>query len=134
MLQRLLAIVVLGLLAWAPARAETYKWVDERGVVNYSNSPAAGKSTRVEERLSTYQSPPLQAAVANRAPDYEWLQRQRIMAQMAAAKQVPADCGYRVDCSDAYWPAYGYAYAPVIAVRAAHRGALRTRGLRSSFR
>ena len=134
MLQRVLATAVIGLLAWAPARAETYKWVDERGVVNYSNSPAPGKGTRVEDRLSTYQSPPLQAALASRAPDYEWLQRQRIMAQMAAAKPLPADCGYRVDCSDSYWPAYGYAYAPLVAVRASHRGAPRARGLRSSFR
>ena len=122
MLQRLLVTAVFAMLAWAPARAETYKWVDERGVVNYSNSPAPGKSTRVEERLSTYQSPPLQPALISRAPDYEWLQRQRIMAQMAASKPLPADCGYRVDCRDGYLAgAYAYPYLPIVVRSRAHR-------------
>ena len=47
------------ILASAPAAAELYKWVDERGVTNYSNEPpadskAAKKLARIENRLSVY--------------------------------------------------------------------------------
>ena len=85
------------------AGAVTYKWVDERGVVNYSNSPPAAatagrKLARVEDRVSTYESDPalLRAAAARAAmprPDYaevEWLQRQRLMAERQAAQQAYA--------------------------------------------
>ena len=55
------AILVL-LLVLAPAfaaAAELYKWIDEKGVTNYSNAPPArtpdGKpATLVEDRLSVY--------------------------------------------------------------------------------
>ena len=121
MLQRFIAALVLGWLASAPAWAETFKWVDERGVVNYSNSPAPGRSTRVEDRISTYESPPVQSIAINRAPDYEWLQRQRIMMEMAA-RQAPAVCGYRVDCREGYGPgAYAYPFVPVVVGSRAHR-------------
>ena len=125
-MQRIVAIVVLAGLASvaAQARAETFKWVDERGVVNYSNRPSPGKtaSSLVEDRISTYESPPLNPVALARAPDYEWLQRQRIMAEMAAAKPAPADCGYRVDCRDGYFSgAYGYPFVPVVATRRAPR-------------
>ena len=47
------------LVAIAPASAELYKWVDERGVTNYSNTPppnpaAAKKLTGVENKISVY--------------------------------------------------------------------------------
>ena len=51
---------LLALLAGAPASAaEMYKWVDDNGVVNYSNTPPpktkSGKPpTIVEDRVSTY--------------------------------------------------------------------------------
>lgn len=60
-----------GALLWAalsaalPATAQQmYKWVDERGVVSYSNSPPpsagkAGKVDVVEERVSVYTPDPL---------------------------------------------------------------------------
>jgi len=110
--------------AGAQAHAETFKWVDERGVVNYSNQPSPGKagsSTLVEDRISTYQSPPLHAVELNRAPDYEWLQRQRIMAEIAASKAAAGDCSYRVDCRDPYLTSYGYPLVPVVVTRRAHR-------------
>jgi len=122
------ALLLLLAAAWAlPAGAETFKWVDEHGVVNYSNNPppvaAAGrKLARVEDRVSTYESDPaLLRAVAARAaaprPDYaeiEWLQRQRYMMQQAAAQQAYAgECDYGSDCRPAYYPYY----APVAFVR-----------------
>ena len=56
----LIAALAASLLASAPAFAgELYKWVDERGVVNYSNEPPpktkGGKpASVVEDRLSVY--------------------------------------------------------------------------------
>jgi hypothetical protein len=47
------------LSATAPASAELYKWVDERGVTNYSNEPPPAAATvkklaRVEDKISVY--------------------------------------------------------------------------------
>ncbi len=54
-----LAIVLVAILAGAPAFAQVYKWVDERGVTNYSNQPpadpkAAKELALVEDRISVY--------------------------------------------------------------------------------
>src|SRR4051812_34211334 len=84
---RLLALTVALLPA---AHAETYKWVDARGVVNYSNTPppAAAKATQgVAERVSIIESDPaLKRAAWSHSPyelmlQQEWLQRQRLMAE-----------------------------------------------------
>ena len=110
MLRALLAL----LLAAAPlAQAETYKWVDERGVVNYSNAPppdsakGAAPAQTVPDRISSYQTDPVtnQSIEIYRRLDanqQEWLQRQYLMAMQAAA--TPAADTY----SDYYYPAYGY--------------------------
>ena len=109
------------LLAAMPlAQAQTYKWVDERGVVNYSNTPppAAAKSVQpVEERISVYASePPVAqgAAVERRlaALDAEWLQRQRLMAAAAYAPPAPSyDESYRIGSY------YGPYILPVVTLR-----------------
>jgi hypothetical protein len=88
---------LLLLLLLAPlAQAQTYKWVDERGVVNYSNTPppAATKAQPVEDRISVYASEPTIAhsvSVEQRlaALEAEWLQRQRLMAYAAATPPAP---------------------------------------------
>jgi hypothetical protein len=85
---RLLALT----LALIPAaRAETYKWVDERGVVNYSNTPppATAKATQgIADRISIIESDPALRKAAYSPPSpyelmqqQEWLQRQRLMAE-----------------------------------------------------
>lgn len=130
---RLIFPALFALALAAPAGAETFKWVDEHGVVNYSNNPppaakAATKLARVEERISTYESDPaLLRVVAARAatprPDYaeiEWLQRQRFMMERQAAQQAygGGDCDYRSDCRPGYLPSGYYPfYAPVAFVR-----------------
>jgi hypothetical protein len=50
------ALLIAATVLCAPAAAaELYKWVDERGVTNYSNTPPAGKPAAVvEDRLSIY--------------------------------------------------------------------------------
>jgi hypothetical protein len=121
------------------AHADTYKWVDANGVVNYSNTPPpeAGKAQTIADRVSSYQAEP---AVANPIDVYrrldadqrDWLQRQQIMAMQPAAP-APVDDYYGAT----YYPAYGYAHSrrafrPVvfnavraIAPRPAPRAALR---------
>lgn len=113
-----LALMLL-VLAAPLAHAQTYKWVDERGVVNYSNTPPpnAAKAQPVEDRISVYASDPVIAqpgAVDRRlaALDAEWLQRQQLMAYAAAAApQAPVYDDYRM----------GSYYAPYILPAVAHR-------------
>jgi hypothetical protein len=115
---RLLPVLLIGCAAFA--HAETYKWVDERGVTNYSNNPPpAAKSAKavqqVEERISYYEPDPgLKAAAARPLrPSFseaEWLQRQQIMAMRTAYPDCSwpystAGCG-NGQYSDAYYPAY----------------------------
>ena len=113
MVRTALVLIALG----APlAQAETYKWVDEKGVVNYSNTPPpnASKAATVPDRISNYTPDRsiTQAIDVDRrldAAETEWLQRQWLMAM----KQVPA-------------PAADYppAYYPAVAVFAARRSVL----------
>jgi hypothetical protein len=54
-----LLTVIAAVLAAGSAVAHTYKWVDERGVTNYSNVPppklkGTTKVVQVEERISAY--------------------------------------------------------------------------------
>ena len=96
-------LFALTLILLAPAlRAETYKWVDERGVVNYSNTPppsaAKAGARQVANRVSTYESDPgfRQAAAASIPTPYEgmlhqeWMQRQRLMAESQNLDKVVA--------------------------------------------
>ena len=119
-LSTMVRFALLLLAALAPlAQAQTYKWVDERGVVNYSNTPppAGAKSAQqVEERISVYASaPPLAqpTAVDRRlaALEAEWLQRQRLMAAAAYAPPAPLYDDYRIGSY------YGPYLIPVVAVR-----------------
>jgi hypothetical protein len=124
-MRRLLALTFL--LASA-AHAETYKWVDERGVVNYSNTPpaAAAKAAQpIAERVSTYETDPsLKREIAYTIPSsyeqmlqQEWLQRQRLMAERQNVQTI-----YENPAEPVYYPsAYPGYYYPVASVRAVHR-------------
>jgi hypothetical protein len=110
------------------ACAELYKWVDERGVTNYSNQPpadpkAAKKLAHVEDRVSVYtpDRPLLQAVEAaqvqrnsraanERVANLErQLESERRARQYAAAAQAAADpCAGNLNC-DGY---YGGGYYP----------------------
>ena len=112
----MLRIFIALLVAAAPlAHAETYKWVDERGVVNYSNAPPATGATpsvaqAIPERISSYTTDPQtsNAVVVYRRLDanqQEWLQRQYLMAMQAqAAPQSAANDYY----APYYYPGYSY--------------------------
>lgn len=132
-MRRLLA---LAFLAASAAHAETYKWVDQNGVVNYSNTPppaAAKNAQTITERVSTYElDPALRQAVAYGPSPYEqmlqqeWLQRQRLMAERQNVQTI-YDNG-PVDPYGTYYRS-GY-YYPVNTVRPVVRG--RNNGVRVS--
>lgn len=100
---RVLAAFALLLLSAAPLGAQTYKWVDGRGVTNYSNAPppeaAGAEAAPIEERVSTLPTDPefvkqvaaMRERAARRAEleEMEWLQRQQILAMRAAAPPPP---------------------------------------------
>ncbi|MFL6574480.1 MAG: DUF4124 domain-containing protein, partial [Burkholderiales bacterium] len=98
------------------------KWVDERGVVNYSNTPpssAAEKMQPVADRISISDPDPRpQRAIAYGPSPYElmaqqeWLQRQRLMA--TAQYQQPTYAAYPYN-DNAY--GYPYYYGPAFAAR-----------------
>jgi hypothetical protein len=110
-------LLALAFLTLSTAHAETYKWVDEKGVVNYSNTPppAAAKAAQtVAERVSTYElDPALRQAVAYGPSPYEqmlqqeWLQRQRLMAERQNVQTIyenPVE-PYRAAYPGYYYPA-----------------------------
>ena len=125
-----IAFLVLSLLAGA-AHAELYKWVDERGVVNYSNAPPADAkqakvAQHVEERVSVYQPDALtKAAQATRGPSYyeqqlerEWMQRQRLMASTNASSKPICASSFSTDCyyEDPRFAGYATPYGPAVIV------------------
>ncbi len=106
--------LALLLLCALPLRAETWKWVDEKGVTNYSSAPPASRAAKViEERVSVVPADPslvaaiadMRAQAAKRAEyiELEWLQRQRLMAAQPVVAPVIYD-------------PYIYPYAPVFVV------------------
>ena len=118
-------LLALAFLAASAAYAETYKWVDEKGVVNYSNTPppAAAKAAQpIAERVSTYEiDPALRQAIAYTLPtpyelmlQQEWLQRQRLMAERQNVQTIYEN---PVEPYRAAYPGY---YYPVSWVRPVH--------------
>ena len=114
------------ILALAPAaQAETYKWVDERGVVNYSNTaPPAKTAQKIADRVSTYETDPMLKRVANYSTptsyeqmlQQEWLQRQRLMAERQNVQTI-----YENPLEPLYYrSAYPGYYTPVSSVRPVH--------------
>jgi len=120
-MRRVLSFAIL-LCAALPLCAETYKWVDAKGVTNYSSTPPPGvaKAQVVDERVSVVPTEPslapaiaeMHAQAARRAEYVElaWLQRQRLMADQPQGAR-SGGCPYRADCSEDYFPlVYPYAY------------------------
>ena len=126
------AIVLLLALVAAPALAETYKWVDSKGVVNYSNSPPPGAVTKpqvVEERISVIPPDPslgpalaaMQARAERRAQyeEADFARRQQAMLQMQAS-YAGDDCPYGSNCgryATPYYPYAGWGYFTSVARR-----------------
>jgi len=139
---------VLGALALAgsvaPACAQVYKWVDDRGVTHYSDeAPAKGRSAKkaviVRERLSVYStpSPPATPASQYRGDPIlrnrvEALERQILAERLARDSIAAAEArtslavyerclaDRRVDCDEygGLYPPYAW---PVVVSRPHHR-------------
>jgi hypothetical protein len=117
-------LILIG--AIAPVSAELYKWVDERGITNYSSDPPppaaiANKLTRIENKISVY------------TPDESLMQtvkavRERAIkaltepepARSPVARIAVEQSGYeqcitsgRIGCEDLYPAYYPAAYLPV---------------------
>ncbi len=110
----------------APAAAELYKWVDERGVTNYSGEPPASatpanKLTRVENKISVYTPDDgvMQAVKAVReraiqaitAPEPARSPVTRIAVEQSGYEQCVTSG--RLGCEDLYPAYYPAAYLPV---------------------
>lgn len=134
------ALAALVVLAGA-AHAQVYKWVDDKGVVNYSSTPppkGKGVVKLDEDRVTTIPAPEMRrddpAAAADPAlrRRVDQLERETTAQRQSAAQQEAAaaethrrwveQCraDRRVDCDDpgrgAYVdPGYGYANPPVYA-------------------
>ena len=119
-------MLVLATTAAMPLYAQTYKWVDERGVVNYSNVPPPARPVQalpIEDRVSVVPRDPNLAAAAAAAQAQssrqaemahrEWLARQQGMMQaQALAAMYPPPPDYAP-----YSYGYGYGAVPLVATR-----------------
>ena len=116
---RLLAGLILAAAA-LPAPAETYKWVDAKGQVNYSNAPppsSASKAQPVEERISVMGLDPGVRAAAERrfaaqerADEMDWRLKQQARA-MQARYNTPT-YGRSSSYGGSYLSPYGSTYDP----------------------
>jgi hypothetical protein len=134
------AAVLCALLAVpVVAHAELYKWVDERGVVNYGNKrPEGVKHVRQldesEGRVSTIPAPPaaerqrqrelaLAARVERLERELEALERTRA-APAPVVVAVPAFQQPAFVAAPAFFPAYGFpvAHGRLVRARGSHSG------------
>jgi hypothetical protein len=121
-----LTIVLAGALLSLPASAQVYRWVDARGVTNYSDSPPGVKSTsrvlKVEDKLSVYTPDKAltEAVTAFRQRinssrdldqarlDADLLAQQRMqLAQANSCRYGDTNCGGAADAYYPYLPAVG---------------------------
>ena len=148
MLGRCLPAIILFLAAAAtPSLADTYKWVDAKGVVNYSNKPppaATVKPQVIEDRVSVVAADPstgpavasMQARAARRAQyeEADFLQRQSIMLSMQAGYSAAGCSGS--ECGTGFWRTssyFPYASSALIYGAGAWRFAPVVNPLRTSF-
>lgn len=131
-----LLIGLVAILASAPASAQIYKWVDERGVTNYSSQPPADAAKTVavvEDKVSFYTpdkalTQAIEAArqggnqaLSERVSSLErQLEAERWARQYASAGEAPVaydPCrgGRTVDCGG-FYSGYYYPYASTVVI------------------
>lgn len=119
-------ILLIAVFATAPASAQVYKWVDERGVTNYSSQPptdtqSTQKLRTVEDRVSVYTpDPALTKAVAafqqqriDRAYNERISELERQLDAERRAQQYSVAATAQAT-ADPYYSST-YAYAPAVA-------------------
>jgi hypothetical protein len=109
---------VLIVLASAPAAADLYRWVDARGVVNYSNVPPQGvKAKQIAETQPTVSVIP----PPEKPPEVQQAQREaallrrieQLEEELAALRRAPATTVVYVNPAPAIAPEVTYS-APVV--------------------
>jgi hypothetical protein len=140
--------ILAALVALAPAaRAEVYKWVDEKGVVNYSSTPPENrKSTKLDEEQGRVSTIPAVDYSKSGAPRREQALQERVARleqevtrtrQAAALDAAAAAEAYqawreqciaqrRVDCDNPYAASYadwggGGVFVPGVVARPVRR-------------
>lgn len=88
------SVALAAALVFGPfAEAQVYKWVDDKGVVNYSSTPPEKrKSTKLDEdsgRVSTVQSPLADRARAAESDRERALQQRAERLEQEAARNRP---------------------------------------------
>ena len=88
--------------ALAPASAQVYKWVDEKGTTHYGERPPQGKKAQeVEPRLANPRPAPGKTSEPDwKAKDLEFRGR-RIEAEQSEAKQKQQETANRQACNQA---------------------------------
>ncbi len=138
-----LPIILVAILATAPACAQLYKWVDGRGVTNYSNQPpadpkAAKELLPIEDRISVYtpdkgltqaveaarqqnnQALSEKIGSLERELETERLARQYAAATAAQAANDPCLSGAGINCNGIYSGYYPYG-SGVVFIPVRHR-------------
>jgi hypothetical protein len=131
MFARIVAALLSGFVATAlHASPQVYKWVDAKGVVNYSSTPPPEAATAVKavgERISIVGADPsvARAAAAMReretrraeSEEREWQRRQNALLTQQQAGAAPY-CAFGPDCGLSYYPEIYYPYfAPAYGYR-----------------
>lgn len=98
--RRIAALVWVVAMAWSSGTfAEIYKWVDQKGVTNYSSSPpATGKARTLDPEtvtVSVYQAPAPQDAA--RALDAMMRQRVAMLENQLRAERLSQQAAYQTD-------------------------------------
>ena len=113
-----------------PLHAETYKWVDDKGVTNYSSSPPPSRKASsvkvIEDRISVVPTDPnfeksadaLRKREARRTElvEADYARRQALPPSKPVTYDIYDECPYGADCHGyGYYPGYGYygGYRPV---------------------
>ena len=115
---KLLAACAIALCTALPAQAQTYKWVDDKGVTNYSSTPPAGKASKtkvIEDQISVVPTDPdferqaeaLRKREARRAEREEAEFRRRQQQQPAPQ---PSYTSSAPEYTDEWWYGGGYGY------------------------
>jgi len=110
---KLAVAFTLLVIAAAPLYAETYKWVDEKGVTNYSTSPPPQKAKAKvidDDQVSIVPTDPDLARQAEALRKREQRRRQQQQQQPPAQ---PAYTSAPEDYNNDWWGGgYGWGYAP----------------------
>ena len=113
------SLIGIAVLLWAaaPAEAQLYKWVDEKGVVNYGDTPPPGKRAQAvgENSGSVTVVPGMPREELERQRERDTQRRMQqlerevgdLRARERARDQQPPEPVY----NEVYVPAYGYGYA-----------------------